>query len=77
MTLFLIILGSALIIWNVKLSKFLYELQRPSFKFFFQKTINYESKWILPFLRIWLIVMGLFCLIGAVAYQFGPITIYL
>ena len=76
-SLILTIAGLALLFWNRKVSKLLYELQRPNFKFFFKEAINYEESWVPTFLRIWVIVMGILCLVGAIAFKFGPITVSL
>lgn len=73
----LAVFGFALIFLNKKVGSFLYELQRPSFKFFFRDLINYESVWIPKFYRILVIILGVFFILGAIAFKFGPITVSL
>lgn len=76
-SLILLTLGIIFLIWNSKISRFIYRIQLPQFKFFFKDLINYESTWIPKFYRILVIILGLFFILGAIAFKFGPVTMSL
>jgi hypothetical protein len=75
--LILLTIGIVFLVWNTKIGRFIFRIQLPQFRFFFRNLIDCESKWIPKFYRFLVIVIGLFFILGAIAFQFGPITISL
>lgn len=72
---FLVIAGLILLIFNEKISKTLYEIQRPAYKIMFGKIINLEKPWFRK-IYTWAVIFGGFILLlMAYTSYFGPITL--
>ena len=71
----LLAVGLALLIWRKPAARALRRFQGPQFRRFFGSAMNSESTMVVRFYEWWVTAVAVLLLIGAVATYFGPIQL--